>query len=392
MKNILSLLLLAAMLVCCASCKDGVFVIDWDEESPSGEEYADNYIYTVLGSVLYRISPYSASCVPMCPDPLCFHDNYSCPFYGVGGNDIKMAGKYLYYLKSGEKQNIFEQGYKTLCLFDRESGKFEVIYEAEEGSIEDLYLTDEYAFFNLTYLDKEYKYTHDICRFDRKSRTVKIMTNEPIEESVHVYADEGERIYWSDDFSNAYYSTDMNYQNRIDGDRTYSNNASMGEYHYDLETIGYYGDTYEYCFKLTAINTVTGETKFISDTLACVPVLYNGKLIYAKHGASKYLGLYLSEDSKEPRKYYDHRGGKFYICDADGSNERLLCDLEGTSCAVPLYADMVGNNGVGDWIAIDAYGYTEPDENGIIERDENVILLINIVSGEVKVAEIEKRN
>ena len=392
MKKMLLLILSATMLLCCVSCKDDVAFIGGDEDLPLGEGYVDNYIYTIIGSVLYRISPYSASCVPMCPDPLCFHDDYSCPFYGVGGNDIKMSGKYVYYLKSGEKQSIWEQGYKKLCLFDRENGKFEVLYEAEEGSMEDLYLTDEYAFFNLTYLDKEYKYTHDICRFDRKSRTVEIMTNEPIEASVHVYADEGERIYWSDDFSNEHYSTDINYQNRIDGDKVYSDNASMGEYHYDLETIGFYADTYEYCFKLTAINTFTGETELISDTLACVPILYNEKLIYAKHGESKYLGLYMYEDSETPKEYYDHRGGKFYICDADGSNERLLCDLEGTGCAVPLHADMVGHNGVGEWIAIDAYSYTEPDENGIIERGENVILLINIVSGEVKVAEIEKRN
>ena len=53
---------------------------------------------------------------------------------------------------------------------------------------------------------------------------------------------------------------------------------------------------------------------------------------------------------------------------------------------------MLIRDGVGDWIAVEAYQHTEPDENGIIERDDNVYLLINIVSGEVKVAEIEKRN
>ncbi len=392
MKKILLLLLSAAMLFCCVSCKDDTSAIGGDEDLPSGEEYVDNYIYTMIGSVLYRISPYSATCVPMCPDPLCFHDDYTCSFYGVGENDIETSGKYLYYLKCSEKHTIFEQGYKNLCLFDRESGKFEVLYEAEEGAIEDLYLTGEYAFFNLTYMDKDYKYTYDICRFDLKSRTAKIMTNEPMEDPNHIYADDGERIYWSVDASDIHYSTDMNYQNRVDGDRTDNKVKVIGDYYYKFETIGFYKDTYEYCHKLTAEDSLTGETIVISEVLASVPVVYGGKLVYAKHGEPKYLGLFLYQDSNEPKDLYDPSGGKYYICDPDGSNERLLCDLEGTGCVIMWHSTMLIRDGVGDWIAVEAYHYTEPDETGIIERDDNVYLLINIVSGEVKVAQIEKRN
>ena len=130
----------------------------------------------------------------------------------------------------------------------------------------------------------------------------------------------------------------------------------------------------------------------ISDEIASVPVIYGGKIVYAKHGESKYLGLYLYEDSDEPKEYYDRCGGKYYICDPDGSNERLLCNIDISGCEIMWHSTMLIRDGIGDWIAVEAYQHTEPDENGIIERDDNVYLLINIVSGEVKVAEIEKRN
>lgn len=392
MKKLLLLLLSAVMIACSVSCKDGASVVGGDEESPSGEEYVDNYLYTMIGSVLYSISPYSASVVSVCPDPLCFHEDSRCPFYGVDSSNISMVGKYMYYLKDEKRDNLWWQYMKKLCRFDRESGKYEILYEPDDASITDLFSSEEYLYFNLASMDEEHKYSYNICRYDVSSGKIEVLIDEPTEDRHRAVSLKDGRVYWSNMANDVKYSTDISYRDRRDGDVGYSANVTMGGYYFKLETIGLYEDTHEYCFRLISINSETGEEALISDKLSSAPILHNGKVIYAKHGESKYLGLYLYEDSEVPQKYYDHRGGKYYICDPDGSNERLLCDLEGTGCAIPLTTDMIGHDGVGDWVAVEAYHYTEPDENGIIERDDNVYLLINIVSGEVKVAEIEKRN
>ena len=388
MKKSVLLLLIAAMLFCSVSCKDnGAFVGDGGESQ--SDEYVDNYLYTMIGSVLYRISPYSASVVPVCPDPLCFHNTSECPFYKVDDSSVVTVGKYIYYLKDGNGWGEYSE---KLCRFDRESGQFEVVYDPEEGSLLDLSLNSDEFYFNLAYIDKNLQNTFDICRLELSDGSVEILTDEPTKQSHQFVTEKDGRLYWHVWETNSYYSTDGEYKNRVDGDSTDKIEKVSGDYYYRFETNGVYKDTNAYCFKLTAVNMVSGEEILISDEIASVPVIYGGKIVYAKHGESKYLGLYLYEDSDEPKEYYDRCGGKYYICDPDGSNERLLCNIDISGCEIMWHSTMLIRDGVGDWIAVEAYQHTEPDENGIIERDDNVYLLINIVSGEVKVAEIEKRN
>ena len=74
MKKMVLLIMSLIVLFCSVSCKDNGTLIGDGGESPT-DEYVDNYLYTMIGSTLYRISPYSASVVPVCPDPLCFHND-----------------------------------------------------------------------------------------------------------------------------------------------------------------------------------------------------------------------------------------------------------------------------------------------------------------------------
>ena len=376
------------VLFCSVSCKDNGTLIGDGGESPT-DEYVDNYLYTMIGSTLYRISPYSASVVPVCPDPLCFHNDSGCPFFNVDETSIETVGKYIYYLKDGSGWGEYME---RLCRFDRESGVFEVVYEPEEGSLLNLSLNTDELYFNLAYIDKNLQNTFDVCRLELSDGSVEILSDEPTKESHRFMSEKDGRLYWRSNNDFVYYSTDRDYKNRIDGDRTDKIEKVSGDYYYRLEANGVYKDTYAYCYKLTAVNSVSGEEIVISEELAGVPVIYGGKIVYTKNGEAKYLGLVFYDDSDEPKEYYDQSGGKYYICDPDGSNERLLCDLDGMGCEIMWHSTMLIRDGVGDWIAVEAYHYTEPDENGIIERDDNVYLLINIVSGEVKVAEVEKRN
>lgn len=374
------------VLFCSVSCKDNGTLIGDGGESPT-DEYVDNYLYTMIGSTLYRISPYSASVVPVCPDPLCFHNDSGCPFFNVDETSIETVGKYIYYLKDGNGWGEYAQ---RLCRFDRESGKFEVFYEPEEGSLLNLSLNTDELYFNLAYIDKNLQNTFDVCRLELSDGSVETLTDEPTKESHRFMCEKDGRLYWKSHNDSVYYSTDRDYKNRIDGDRTDKIEKVSGDYYYRLEPV--HNTAYTRSFKLTAVNAVGGEEIVISEELAGVPVIYGGKIVYAKNGEAKYLGLVFYDDSDEPKEYYDQSGGKYYICDPDGSNERLLCDLDGMGCEIMWHSIMLIRDGVGDWIAVEAYHYTEPDENGIIERDDNVYLLINIVSGEVKVAEVEKRN
>ena len=368
------------------SCKDnGTLIGDGGESST--DEYVDNYLYTMIGSTLYRISPYSASVVPVCPDPLCFHNDSGCPFFNVDESSIETVGKYIYYLKDGSGWGEYME---RLCRFDRESGVFEVVYEPEEGTLRDMALNGSELYFNIAYLDQKMRNTYDLCRFDLSSGAIETLTEEPSNSPQLFMSEKDGRFYWRSNNDFVYYSTDRDYKNRIDGDRTDKIEKVSGDYYYRLEPV--HNTAYTRCFKLTAVNAVGGEEIVISEELAGVPVIYGGKIVYSKNGEARYLGLVFYDDSDEPKEYYDQSGGKYYICDPDGSNERLLCDLDGMGCEIMWHSTMIIRDGVGDWIAVEAYHYTEPDENGIIERDDNVYLLINIVSGEVKVAEVEKRN
>lgn len=372
------------LLLCFASCGRA------EADEPGLEEgYVDNYMYTTIGGVLHRISPYSASVVPVCPDPLCLHSDKSCPFYCVNEASLVTVGKYLYYLKDGGGWGEYA---KRLCRFDRESGKYEIVYEPGEGSLLNLKQNGNELYFDLAHTDKQLKNEYEVCRLELKEQRLELLSSERTDNAQSFISEKDGRLYWQCDGTMEYYSTDRAYKDRIEGDRDTSVGEVRGDYLYRMDPMGFYKDTYAYCFRLTATELQSGEETVITEELASTPVLYGNKIIYAKHGGSKYLGLYLYDDEDTPREYYDHCGGKYYICEPDGSNERLLCDLDGTGCEIMWHSSMLVQSGVGDWIAVEAYHFTEPDENGVIERDDNVYLLINILSGEIKVAEIEKRH
>ena len=180
------------VLFCSVSCKDNGMLIGDGGESPT-DEYVDNYLYTMIGSTLYSISPYSASVVPVCPDPLCFHNDSGCPFFNVDETSVETVGKYIYYLKDGNGWGEYAQ---RLCRFDRESGKFEVVYEPEEGSLLNLSLNTDELYFNLAYIDKNLQNTFDVCRLELSDGSVETLTDEPTKESHRFMCEKDGRLYF----------------------------------------------------------------------------------------------------------------------------------------------------------------------------------------------------
>lgn len=383
MKKIISCLLLLAISLTLFACQK-------KDPADAGTDYAERYLFTDIGGVLSRINVESGVITPLCPDPLCTHSDESCGFYLAYNHSLQIISSCIYFLKSDKNQNLGEQA-KYLCRFDMESGTFTDLYVPDEETMSDLFATDEYLYFNLVSTEENAAFRYRIGRCHLKTKKVDILT-EQSEQRQTAYQSKDGRVFWQDGLG-SYFSTDVNFADRREGDRSYSDSGSMGDYYFDLERTGFDDRTFSYLFRLTRINSITGEKTVSLEEVGCFPILYGNKIIYSKLDEPKLLGDMYDEESGEYKPYYDKWGGKYYICDTDGSNERLLCDFGDTGYAIPVITGLVGTkNGIGDWIAVRAPHYTAPDENGRIEQDRMDYLLINIITGEVKVAEVETRS
>lgn len=379
MKRICCLLCLLAVLFSLASCTS-------DEAAP---ETGGSYLYTQVRGVLYKISPYSATVSPMCPDPLCKHNSADCHFFGIDESSVQTNGTYMYYLKDRDSSRKIDYCIR-LCAFDMANASFEVLYEAKEGVLYNLLVAERYLYF-LELQTKDGKTLCDIYRMELGSHEAERLTAQPLEQQPFLYSSRDGRIYWQED-SGVYYSTDESYGDRRDGDRSDAAHNRIGSFAYRYENAGFDSESFTYLQRIIRVDTETGEESVLFESLGCTPVFFGGQVIYAKLGEPKLLGYTLDEETGEKQPCYDKFGGKYYICDPDGKNERLLCDLEGSGCAIPEHPMIIGGRGVGDWYVTQAYHYTEPNEEGVIERDGNVYLLINIKTGQRKVAEIETRS
>lgn len=385
-KCLISLILLILLLAAPAtlgSCARG-------ELPQVNEDYADSYLYTVLSGVLYKLDTVTAVATPVCPDPLCLHNDKTCCFFGVGNSDIQFVGQYIYYMRDGR---VFEY-YTKLCRFDLEKGKYEVLFEPDEGSMTEMYVTGRYVFFNHVILNSEKQYEYYIYRYDMGTGRATCLS-EQLQSAQSAYAADEARIFWSDISTGTYYSTSLDYDSRSDSDRTADANDGSGEYRYTLERSGFDTEYYADLLRLTRISIADGEELVIFDDIACYPVIYHGKIIYTKLGEPRFLGNAYSEDKDEYLPFYDQWGGKYYICDADGSNERVLCDFGDAGYVAQLHQNIIGSKrGVGDWVALWVQTYApEPGgDDGRIARGNNAYLLVNIETGELKEVKIEARS
>ena len=382
MKHICCLLLTCLIILSFVSCtEEGTL-------TGTATNYDDPYLYTQIGGVLYRISPYSASVTPVCPDPLCKHHDDSCPLYGV--ENIQFEGPYLYYLKMSSAWD----GKSTLCRFDLKNGTFQELFRPEKGTLTDLYAGEHYVFLTLNSFDEDWNLFYNILRYDLTTgKTVQLTEESFAERQVPLYI-ENDRIYWSGD---GWYSTDMDYSNRRNDDRGYSPNLTRGDYVYELEAgeIQGYEGYKQMCFRVIRVNSKTGERITVTENAASAPILYGDKVIYGKMDELRYIGKIWDEETGDWKDQYDKYGGKLYICNSDGTDEQVLCDFSDTPYALTVsHGTLGGKMGVGDWIATWMFQYIPADENNPqkVKRGENAYLLINIKTREWKVATVESRS
>ena len=75
------------------------------------------------------------------------------------------------------------------------------------------------------------------------------------------------------------------------------------------------------------------------------------------------------------------------MCDPDGTNERLLCDIGDTGCTFADSVGVSGKAGAGDFIGIELYAYDRDGE--YVRRGKSALLLVNIKTGENRIVRID---
>ena len=388
MKRLLFMLSACAMLFTLLSC-------DRQNHKPDGNSYTDNYVYTMWKtsdtsvSTLYRINVLNATGAPVCPDPLCAHNASDCPFFSINPTGSGIVGSSIYYLRGSVPMKYCRQ----VCRFNLESGKLEILHENNAATIARLFVFEDYVYFlELVGDGKESPtYTFRLMRYSIRDGKTTDLGNTGAAKNTDIYASVDGRLYWEDHDSASCFSTDTNGRNRIDGDRL-SDRTRSGNYSVMTENIQVIDRAYinMYTCDVVSKNLTSGETSVIVRNNPSFPMIYDGKVFYYRFQKEPLLiGDIVDEDSGERKKIFDARGTKLYVCDFDGQNDRLLCDIADSGYLFGITNNMLWSSGNGEYYCTTLISYRQSEDGQTVERGENAIVVINVKTGSYKVAEME---
>lgn len=363
---------------------------------PDGKAYTDNYVYTMWkasdtsASTLYRINVLNATGTPVCPDPLCGHDTNDCPFYSINTEGSGIVGSSIYYLRGSVPMKHCRQ----VCRFDLESGKLTILYENKAATIARLFVFDDYVyFFELVDDGKEPPtYTLRLMRYGIRDGSTTDLGNTGAAKNTAIYACVDGRLYWDDrDGVASYFSTDTDGRNRVDGDRL-SDRTSSGNYSVVIENVQPIDHAYinMYTCDVVSKDLTTGETSVIIRNNPSFPMVYDGKVFYYRFQEEPLLvGYTVDENSGQSKKMFDARGTELYVCDFDGQNDRLLCDIAGSGYLFGITNSMLWSSGNGEYYCTTLISYRQSEDGQTVERGNNAIVVINIKTGSYKIADME---
>ena len=119
-------------------------------------------------------------------------------------------------------------------------------------------------------------------------------------------------------------------------------------------------------------------------------MIYDGKVFYYRFQKEPLLiGDIVDEDSVERKKIFDARGTELYVCDFDGQNDRLLCDIAGSGYLFGITNSMLWSSGNGEYYCTTLISYRLSADGQTVERGDNAIVVINVKTGSYKIAEME---
>ncbi len=379
MKRFFTFLLLITTVLSLSACHQDTVTGETDND-----DYTDNYLYQVIDGIYCRINVDTGATSPLCPDPLCSHDNKDCPFYNMGGNPF-FFGKYVYF-QSGYSGEGWFVGHTALRRFDLSMGEYTDVYRTDGSYLNsNFHAAGDYIQFCVETV-KDNKTGFFIMLHDRKSGQTRQLNIEPTTVPHHLNTVRDGRLYWSTE-SGDNYSTNKDYENRRDGDIAHSdptnneNDVLILDLLSDMKGIKY---AQLPAYRMSLYEYATGEKKVVFEETPGFPFLYKDKVFYFKFQESPPLiGYRYDESLSKQIPVYQKRGGKLYICNRDGSEERLLLDISGQMLCFAEITHMEGKVGAGDWIGVRLNSYEE-QEDGTVKRAGNRLMLVNIVTGESK--------
>ncbi len=390
MKRLLLMLTVGAMLLALMSC--GV-----QNNKPDEKTYTDNYVYTMWRtpdtavSTLYRINVISAVGVPVCPDPLCGHDTSACPFYGINTAGSNIVGSSIYYLRDSVPMRYSRQ----VCRFDLEKGKLDILYENSAATVSRLFVFDDSIYF-FEFVDSGNEtpvYSFRLMRCDIRDGSIKDLGCTVTGQNTIIYACEDGRLYWdtNDGSDAAYFSTDTDGKKRKDGDRLYDS-RSYGDHSVMIENVQPIGSRFinMYTCDVVSRSLTTGETSVIIKNNPSFPMVSCGRVFYYRYQEEPLLvGYVFNEESGELQEIFDARGTKMYVCDFDGRNDRLLCDIADSGYLFGITNNMLWSSGNGEYYCTTLISYRLSADGQTVERGDNAIVVINVKTGRYKIAEME---
>ncbi|MBE6550778.1 MAG: hypothetical protein E7665_01450 [Ruminococcaceae bacterium] len=393
MKKIILLLLTFSLILSLFSCTmppETALTSDTNTES-SKSDYTESpfdFVLVSVDSILYRLYPEEGMLIPACVDPLCKHSEGSCPLTKVGG--LIISGDIIYYTRFIDTRGVYQN---RICSYNLFTGDYKVLYKADSSAESILYLTqaENYLFFNqhnpMLSIDNR-----RICimRYDLDSGKAVVLA-EGLPDTVSPSAAKDGRMYWYGAKTN--YSTDFDYKDKRENDYGVSELYSSGGYQLKTvitkEIIGSSGNRFPEK-KIYRVDIETKEESVIVESTGTSPILYKEKVIYTRDEEAVLIGKGYDDYKKKEYKIYDKFGSKLYICNIDGSEDRLLCDISGNYCALDHGSGAIGYKGSGDYVIRRVWSYQPiKDKPELIERGADKFLIINIVTGEYKIVGAE---
>ena len=373
MKKIIYIALL--ILLFCVSCT---------KAPDTDKNYTDNCIYVKMNGTFYRFNTETGTTSPLCPDPLCKHDDEKCPFFGVEANPV-FIGQYIYYLSGATDTSEAT----TLCRFDLRSGKYEKLY-GPFGMLSGLSVYGDCSYFNKGQNSKNGSIEFLMMKFDMNARKVSMLTETAQNTPQYLLSYDSEKLYWKTGAGD-YYSTDLEYKNRTDGEKGFSDKLSSDNYSFSVEPTGEIkGVTNSKlpAYRLLRKDKTTDETVTVIEEMCPFPLIYNDSILYFKFQDSvPLIGYMYDESTKSKLAVTDKRGGKLYICDLDGKNEKLLCDITDSGCTFADTVGAAGKSGSGDYIGVELHTYGKDGE--YIKPGKSALLIVNIKTGDYKIIRVE---
>ena len=287
-----------------------------------------------------KINPVSEKAAFVCADSLCMHEE-DCPFFEC--MDSYVIDNYVFYVKASPRRFEDTRGAasRDLCVYDMLNNSIRLLAEYEDQ----LYIlsgTGNYLYYCIEEYNESYSSSIKYLIYRANAKTGNIMQiGEYIDIYPNIYTITNDKIYWwkpdVDNENIIYYTTDLDIKNETTIGLHENNTVFMLGKHDN----GYIYYTDWDSEKLNQLSGYEYDYAWRNQKLYRIPLNSSGKaepeiitesiINFVPCGDKIYYTVL--EETPEVVKYngvqtYNWSGGKIYVMDSDGTDQKLLCETE----------------------------------------------------------------